>query len=653
MKTFRNLPLAVKLAIGFGCCVLMLLAVCGVSLVGMGRMNASTSEITSPSGPMKGVQLVAEMRANFLRARQRNSRMLSNGKLDYEKGIAEANKFTAAFQEAMSRYEKQAASSEDQQTVAKLKQVVTHYDTGIESIRRLFVDGKSKQAAALFYDGEVFRDFTALMDTLDKLMDLNANDGERLSKLSAAEYGASSKKLLAIGAVAVLLAIVFAVGITRQITHAVAELSEKLLLVESNCLTQLGQGLTAIAEGDLTLEAQATTTPIAVNSKDELGKLAVTFNSLLAKTQQAISDYGKCRSSLTQLLRQVKGASAQVSTASNTLAATAAEVEAAAGEVSASMQQIALATQQAARGASEVATGTTNQAKSLATSSQGVQTLAEAIQGVARDAASASEAANTAGEAATRGTTVVEQSMKGMKAISGTVSQSAKVIHTLGESSQKIGAIVQTISEIAEQTNLLALNAAIEAARAGDAGRGFAVVADEVRKLAERSGRATEEIGTLIGEIQSQTSAAVTAMEAGTKEVEAQGEVASLTQAAFDEIQTVFKSVLAGVEDIRGATAEMSAASEEVARSITEVVSVVEESSAAAEELSASSEEVSASVDTVASAAGQQSASAQALVSSSQELQALSKTLSEAVAAFKMDDHAGRNDGPSPMLRAA
>ncbi len=69
----------------------------------------------------------------------------------------------------------------------------------------------------------------------------------------------------------------------------------------------------------------------------------------------------------------------------------------------------------------------------------------------------------------------------------------------------EVSRVTSVIKDIADQTNLLALNAAIEAARAGETGRGFAVVADEVRKLAERTARATQEIGQMTQSIQNES----------------------------------------------------------------------------------------------------------------------------------------------------
>ncbi|WP_287880731.1 PAS domain-containing methyl-accepting chemotaxis protein [Aquitalea sp.] len=107
----------------------------------------------------------------------------------------------------------------------------------------------------------------------------------------------------------------------------------------------------------------------------------------------------------------------------------------------------------------------------------------------------------------------IEQSIEEIMTMAGDIERGSQQVQKLGDRSQQIGSIVQTIKEIADQTNLLALNAAIEAARAGEMGRGFAVVADEVRKLAERTSSSTVEINSMVQDIQVHTRTAVSSMD--------------------------------------------------------------------------------------------------------------------------------------------
>ncbi len=147
------------------------------------------------------------------------------------------------------------------------------------------------------------------------------------------------------------------------------------------------------------------------------------------------------------------------------------------------------------------------------------------VQQHAADAQSAAQAyhisLNTR-DIAEKGAEVIQQTASGMREIAANIDGSSQLIAKLGERSQQITAIVNTIRGIADQTNLLALNAAIEAARAGEQGRGFAVVADEVRQLAARTSGSTAEISSMIAMIQEETRQAIDSME-GTRDRAALG----------------------------------------------------------------------------------------------------------------------------------
>lgn len=141
--------------------------------------------------------------------------------------------------------------------------------------------------------------------------------------------------------------------------------------------------------------------------------------------------------------------------------------------------------------------------------------IRQSFSGLSTQLSDDSQAALTAATESDTNRAAFEKIATNLHAMFERISIAGQSVEGLSRRAGEIGGIVQLIKEIAEQTNLLALNAAIEAARAGEAGRGFAVVADEVRKLAERTAKATTEIGGLVAGIQDETGQAKRIMDVG------------------------------------------------------------------------------------------------------------------------------------------
>ncbi|RQW29242.1 methyl-accepting chemotaxis protein [Rhodobacteraceae bacterium CH30] len=139
----------------------------------------------------------------------------------------------------------------------------------------------------------------------------------------------------------------------------------------------------------------------------------------------------------------------------------------------------------------------------------------------AHESQRATTMAEAAGTAAHAGGEAMDAAVQQLNKARAVIDAAAEKLEELGERSTEVDSIVQMIREIADQTNLLALNAAIEAARAGEFGRGFAVVADEVRKLAERTQKATVDIGDKIHLIHEGTQSSIIAMREGNTQMRA------------------------------------------------------------------------------------------------------------------------------------
>jgi len=284
----------------------------------------------------------------------------------------------------------------------------------------------------------------------------------------------------------------------------------------------------AIARGDLTARARGL-------SNDELGEIGRLFN--------------ETADSFAAVIAGIRGNAEQVATAANQVHSTAEQMATGVEEVAAQTGTVATAGEEMAATAAEIA----------------------------QNCQMAAEAARRAAESATGGSAVVQKTVEGMARIADRVRSSAKTVESLGSRSEQIGEIIGTIQDIADQTNLLALNAAIEAARAGEQGRGFAVVADEVRALAERTTKATREIGEMIKAIQQETRGAVAAMEEGVHEVEAGTTDAQQSGMALQEILNQINEVAMQVSQIATAAEQQTATTGEISGNVQQVSEVVQE----------------------------------------------------------------------------
>jgi methyl-accepting chemotaxis protein len=246
-------------------------------------------------------------------------------------------------------------------------------------------------------------------------------------------------------------------------------------------------------------------------------------------------------------------------------------VQSAAFQVGASSAEISAASRQ-------MLSGLKDQTFKIESSTTAVTELSASIQTVAGNAAQATEVAE-------QSSTAVTAAVERMESIRAAVSDAAGKMRELGESSKRIGNIVEVIRQISEQTSMLALNASIEAAHAGEQGRGFAVVADEVSSLARRVGQSAKDIETLIQTVKEQTQAVMISMEVGTREVASGSQLVTGTLTGLGQLISV-------VKDTAGAVHEQAVVSDEIARNMdsvrqiaTEVLSGSEESVVQAERL--------------------------------------------------------------------
>ena len=191
-----------------------------------------------------------------------------------------------------------------------------------------------------------------------------------------------------------------------------------------------------------------------------------------------------------------------------------------------------------------------------------------------------------------------------MEQIFQSTSECKQIISMLGEASQEIIGIVQTIASISSRTGILALNATIEAARAGEHGKGFAVVAEEIQKLSEQTKSATEHIGTIVRDVVCNTDKAVASMEQNTiytqngmESIRKANESALTITVSNGELVKQIHEIDEMAEVIRKNSGEVADAMEKVSYNTKQNCTAVEQISAATQENSAGMSSLSGFVE--------------------------------------------------------
>ena len=295
----------------------------------------------------------------------------------------------------------------------------------------------------------------------------------------------------------------------RMIIRPVTEISDSLDMI-------------ATGGGDLTRR-------LPTHSGDEVGLLAHNFNRVMEQIGSIVSNVVVVTGQVRENVNVMSGAT------ENTVQSTSQQLK--------EIEQVAAALQELSHSANEVAR------HAVATADQ------------------TKETANFAYE----GTQVVGSSRENINRLTDQIEATAEKINTLKYSSENIGSVMEVTRSIAEQTNLLALNAAIEAARAGEQGRGFAVVADEVRSLAQKTQTSTEEIESIIIELQRAADEAHQSMSTSMASVQATIETSDQVGASLERIRTNITTINEMNHQIANASDEQSSVADEVSKNITAI----------------------------------------------------------------------------------
>ena len=315
----------------------------------------------------------------------------------------------------------------------------------------------------------------------------------------------------------------------------------------------------------------------------------------LSSTETTSASVTQIDQSINNVRRSMEELSAnaeETSTSILQMSASIEEVSRIADTLSEFVEQTSSAIEEMVASINEVATNTESFSSFATQTASSMVEMNATTEEIRNSARQSSELARYVTDAANEGRSAVEGTVDGMRKIQMSVEEAKLALGDLAERSQEIGDIVRVIDDIAGQTNLLALNAAIIAAQAGERGRGFAVVADEIRDLSERTSVSTEEIRTLIQNVQKGVGRAAEQMTMSSDRVADGVGLTARAAQVLDKILELTGRSTNSISEIARATEEQARGSAAATAAIEEVTKMVQQTATATQQQSQTSSKI-------------------------------------------------------------